>query len=146
MSQSAIFIPFLAMMALSSGVIILLAVRRAKDARKTGLGPAQLPPTRSAHNASGEPPLWSPRTEAAGDQVQNLFETPVLFYGLCLALFVTSSVTGYIMGLAWGYVGFRLVHAFIHLSYNHVMQRFLAFLLSILCLLLMMISLALAIT
>lgn len=57
----------------------------------------------------------------------NLFEVPVLFYvaGVAaLALDVTSTL---LVVLAWLFVVCRVLHAAIHMSYNNVIHRALAF-------------------
>ena len=60
----------------------------------------------------------------------NLFETPVLFYVVCLAAMITH-VTGIAMqALAWTYVAARLVHAYIHLGSNRIRHRLRAYFLS----------------
>ncbi|MFZ6748877.1 MAPEG family protein [Undibacterium sp. Ren11W] len=67
----------------------------------------------------------------------NLLELPVLFYVVCLMLYMTQletqmslSSSTRMLALAWTYVGLRVVHSIIHLSYNAVMHRLTAFALS----------------
>lgn len=57
----------------------------------------------------------------------NLLEVPVLFYMACLVAFVSQHVDERFVQLAWVYVGLRVVHALIYLSYNHVMHRMAVF-------------------
>lgn len=57
----------------------------------------------------------------------SLLELPVLFYVLCLMLFVTNTVNDLQLGLAWAYVAFRILHSLIHVTVNHVLLRLLAF-------------------
>jgi hypothetical protein len=64
---------------------------------------------------------------SAADNLRNLFEIPVLFFGICLALYVTGFVTHTQVSLAWGFVMLRGVHSFVHTTYNRVMHRFLAY-------------------
>lgn len=59
--------------------------------------------------------------------LMNLLEIPVLFYVLCLTLYVTHTADGLAVALAWVYVGLRAIHSLIHLGYNHVMHRFAVF-------------------
>lgn len=54
----------------------------------------------------------------------NLLEAPVLFYVLCLSLYVTAHVTAVTLSLAWLFVGLRLAHTAIHLAYNRILYRF----------------------
>ncbi len=60
----------------------------------------------------------------SSDHFKNLFEVPVLFYTLCGALAVTKSNSDFQYWAAWIYVGLRVVHAFIHCTYNDIMHRF----------------------
>lgn len=59
--------------------------------------------------------------------LMNLLEVPVLFYALCLMLYATQKADGAAVALAWTYVALRGIHSLIHLSYNHVFQRFAVF-------------------
>ncbi|TCS74016.1 hypothetical protein EDC61_101240 [Sulfuritortus calidifontis] len=65
------------------------------------------------------------RRVQALDNFTNLFELPVLFYVLCLAVAVVGAETPALVGAAWVFVGLRVVHSLIHLTYNRVMHRFL---------------------
>lgn len=66
--------------------------------------------------------------------VVNLFETPVLFYVICILAFVTDQAGNLVIGLAWAYVGLRFVHSYVHLTSNVVLHRFRLFVLSMLSL------------
>jgi hypothetical protein len=66
------------------------------------------------------------RTQAA-DNFRNLFEVPVLFYLLCVALALNGGSTPGFVAAAWGYVGLRVLHSLIHTTYNRVIHRFLAY-------------------
>ena len=59
---------------------------------------------------------------------RNLFELPVLFYALCLYLFVTGTAERADLIAAWLFVGFRAVHSLVHSTVNVVVARFLAYL------------------
>lgn len=61
---------------------------------------------------------------------RNLLELPVLFYVLCLYLYVTSSVDeGYLLA-AWLFVALRVVHSVIHCTVNIVIWRFVVYFVS----------------
>lgn len=66
--------------------------------------------------------------------LKNQFELPVVFYALCIHLYVTSSVDQFYLIAAWAFVFGRLAHALIYCSYNKVMHRFYAYFLSALVL------------
>jgi hypothetical protein len=59
--------------------------------------------------------------------VMNLLEMPVLFYVVSVALYVTRHIEPGLIVLAWIYVGLRLVHTVIHVTYNRVRHRFIVF-------------------
>ena len=66
----------------------------------------------------------------AADNFRNLFELPVLFYAamlLCLQAGIDSMA---ILVLAWAFVALRALHSYIHCTYNRVMDRFKAYVLS----------------
>jgi hypothetical protein len=56
--------------------------------------------------------------------LRNLLELPILFYALCLYLYVTGSVDQLFVAAAWVYVGLRGVHSAIQCTTNNVMRRF----------------------
>ena len=58
------------------------------------------------------------------DNLKNLFEIPVLFYAICLYLFVTSQVDTIYLASAWTFFVFRIVHSGIHCLANKVLLRF----------------------
>jgi hypothetical protein len=60
----------------------------------------------------------------------NLLELPLLFYVVCLLLYVTAGASSLTINLAWAYVALRVVHSLIHLTYNRVLHRLAAFALS----------------
>jgi hypothetical protein len=57
----------------------------------------------------------------------NLLELPVLFYAACLVLLATNRIDPLMITLAWAFVAARIVHSLIHLTYNNVLHRLLAF-------------------
>jgi hypothetical protein len=63
-------------------------------------------------------------TQYPANNFKNLFELPVLFYVLCLYLYVTGSAdTAYVIA-AWAFVALRAVHSLIQCTTNIVMHRF----------------------
>jgi hypothetical protein len=70
----------------------------------------------------------------AADNFRNLFEVPVLFYVWCIAVVLTGGSTPGLVMAAWTYVGLRVLHSLIHVTYNRVMHRFLVYVASTLLL------------
>ncbi len=71
----------------------------------------------------------------------NQFEFPMLFFVVSLAYMVMGldTLTGCIA--AWMFVGFRAIHAFIHLTSNNLIHRMLTFWIGVLCVVVMWIDL-----
>lgn len=63
----------------------------------------------------------------AADNFRNLFELPVLFYAALGIAFAIGAVDAPLLGLAWAFVVLRAAHSAIHLGYNRVMHRFIAY-------------------
>ncbi len=118
--------PMLALMFLTLCVAINLLVQRIRAVhhRKVKLGYFRV-------YTGAEPP---PKLLAASNHYSNLFEVPLLFYLACVTALVLGAQGPLLVGFAWGFVVLRLIHTVIHLSYNNVLHRLLAFLLSIVAL------------
>lgn len=117
MNQTAIFWPVLAQVLLTYLVYGVLAVRR-RQAIRTGEVKAGQFRTRSVE--PGE-------SATAAANLMNQFEAPVLFFVLCLALYVTNGVNYVTLVLMWLFVIARFAHAGVHLTVNRVFWRFRAF-------------------
>jgi hypothetical protein len=119
MDQSAILQPMIALVLLTAVVWVRLYVERLGEMRARRIDPQSIS-TSSARNAT--------LTRTAGaDNFKNLLEMPVLFYALCLALLAAGEVSAGFLQAAWAYVALRTVHSVIHLTYNRVVHRFLAY-------------------
>jgi hypothetical protein len=74
---------------------------------------------------------WPDAAKQWGNNFSNQFETPVLFYALCLAA-TLAGATGWVMtALAWAYVATRVGHTLIHTGANDVRMRFNVFLVGV---------------
>lgn len=67
---------------------------------------------------------------AAADNYNHLMEQPTIFYALAFVTYLLSLQTPFTAGLAWVYVGLRVVHSLIQITANRVALRFLVFALS----------------
>jgi hypothetical protein len=75
----------------------------------------------------GESAEVPPELAVFNRNFMNLLEMPLLFYVVCLALYVTHAVDRTALLLGWAYVVLRLVHTAIHLTFNRVNVRFVPF-------------------
>src|SRR5690625_1963572 len=73
----------------------------------------------------------------AANNLRNLFELSVLFYVLVVLMLIMDDVDTTQLVLAWVFVISRYLHSLIHLSYNNVTHRFLAYVVGLLVLLIM---------
>jgi len=81
-----------------------------------------------------------------GRNFENLLEVPMLFYIICILIIVLNINNSFFLSLAWVYVGLRVIHSIIHITYNHPKHRFTAFLFSCLTVLAMWIKLIILIS
>jgi len=120
MSSVAILKPLLAMIVLTLVVWIVMYARRIPAMRKIGK-PAQTyvtPDTIEILPDAVNYPAYNFR---------NLLELPVLFYVLCIYLYITGTADGIHVASAWAFVALRVVHSLIHCTSNIVMARFLVY-------------------
>ncbi len=57
----------------------------------------------------------------------NLYEVPVLFYAVCAAILALGLDDLVFTWLAYSFLIFRLLHSFIHTTYNNIYHRLLIF-------------------
>ena len=68
-------------------------------------------------------PKWPARTMQFANSFANQFELPVLFYVLTILAYVTHKAGLVFVVLAWIFVLFRLLHAYVHVTSNVVRVR-----------------------
>ncbi len=77
---------------------------------------------------------WPKSVIKINNNLRNQFETPILFYILCILLWALHGVTTASFVVACAYVAARVVHAVVHTTSNFVPARFAMFTLSVLLL------------
>jgi len=115
LAQESIFLPVIALAALTFTVLGFIPLRRFRAVFARQVTPDDFALGESA-NVPGHVAL-------ANRNFMNLLELPVLFYVVCGALFVTSQVDSLALTLAWVYVGIRAAHSLVHVTYNKVIHR-----------------------
>lgn len=121
-----IFIPVLLHMLLVSGLFVVLALRKAK-AVKTG--------TIDRKNTALNNKAWNDDVLKVSNNIDNQFETPIMFYMLTVVVFLTGIVDVFSLALAWAWVVVRYIHAWVHIGSNYVPTRLKLFALSLLIIL-----------
>lgn len=119
MSNVAILLPSAALVGLTLVVALVMYSRRIAEMRARRIAPQSIALSAQAAAAFQD-------TRAA-DNFRNLFELPVLFYVLCVALAAAGLVGTLYVVAAWVFVALRVLHSLIHCGYNRVMHRFRVF-------------------
>ncbi len=116
MNSKLIFVPMMALVFWTFIIMLFMAYKRFSAGFAGRLKPGAFKVGES---------LEVPRdVRLANRNFINLFEIPVLFYALCLALYATHNVTETLLVLSWIYVLLRVAHSVIHVSYNKILHRF----------------------
>jgi len=74
-------------------------------------------------NVALREPNWSKRSLQVGYSYSNQFELPVLFYVLTILAWVTRHADLIFVVLAWIFVIFRYLQAYVHVTSNQVRLR-----------------------
>jgi hypothetical protein len=128
MSAEMILLPLFVEVILTFALLIWLGPLRARDFR-TGL-------VREEDIALRQP-NWSKPTLQVQYSFSNQFELPVLFYVLTILAYVTHHAGTLFVVLAWVFVIFRLLQAYVHVTNNKVRLRGIFFIISALALAIM---------
>ena len=114
MSVQAILLPLFVQVLLTFAVGIGMAVVRGRDLRS---GVAR------QDNIALREPNWSRPALQFAYSFSNQFELPVLFYVLTILEYVTHLAGVAFVVLAWIFVIFRILHAYIHVTNNRINLR-----------------------
>jgi hypothetical protein len=122
MDQTAIFAPMGALVALTFAVLLIIPFKRFQAGFSGRI--------RSDDFKFGESANVPGDVAIPNRNYMNLLELPMLFYVLCIVLYVTGRVTPVTAMIAWVYVALRIGHTLVHLTFNNVMVRLTFFALS----------------
>lgn len=113
MSNSQIFLPVLAQVFLTLAMYVLLAVRKGRALKEGAV---------DLRAAALDNKAWPEDVVKVSNNIANQFESPILFYVLCL-VFYGIGVDLLVLTLAWVYALSRYVHAYAHVGRNYVPVR-----------------------
>lgn len=119
MKDLAILYPVFALAAWTGIVLSIIPIMRIRAARRRQVVADDF--------KYGESKTVPPDVSIPNRNFMNLLEVPVLFYVVCLLVFVTGGATPAELTLAWLYVALRVLHSLVHLGHNHVLQRLAVF-------------------
>jgi hypothetical protein len=114
MTTQMILLPLFVEVILTFGLLFWLAPLRARDFN-SGLA--------RPDNVSLREPNWSKPTLQVAYAFSNQFELPVLFYVLTILAFITHLAGIVFVVLAWIFVIFRVLQAYVHVTSNIVRLR-----------------------
>lgn len=119
MHDPSILYPVFALAAWTGCVLLLIPFFRIRAVRRREV--------RGADFRLGESAAVPDAVRIPNRNYMNLLEVPVLFYVVCLLIYVAVLPSPVAIWLAWTYVVLRMLHSVVHLTYNHVVQRLLIF-------------------
>ena len=111
MSIQAILLPLFVEVILTFALLFGMAPMRARDFSSGAVRPEDI---------ALREPNWPKRTTQVANAFSNQFELPVLFYVLTILEYVTHRAGTIFVVLAWIFVIFRLLHAYVHVTSNIV--------------------------
>lgn len=114
----AVLLPLFIQVGLTFGLMIAMALMRRGALASGAVRP---------DDVSLGQPGWPVRATQVANCFRNQFELPVLFYVLCILAIITRQADNLFVVLAWLFVISRLVHAYIHVTYNRLVHRGIAF-------------------
>ena len=115
MGRSAILYPMIVLVLLTFIVLLIVPYRRFRAGKRGEVHPRDF--------LYGESAKVPGEVSIPNRNFMNLLELPVLFYVVCLALYMTRAVTIVDVYLAWLFVALRTGHIIVHLTYNRLLHR-----------------------
>ena len=131
MNYSPILAPVVALVAWTLVVMVWMMVARRRAFAQLGISWGTIPRGSRGKDLDGRAP---DDAQWPSHNYNHLMEQPTVFYAIALALALMGMGHGLNAWLAWGYVGFRVVHSIVQGTVNIVAIRFPLFALASLCL------------
>lgn len=132
MEHSPLLGPVVALVAWSLVVMVWMAIARGREFKRMGINRSNIPDGARGVDLDGKA---DPRAQWKSHNYNHLMEQPTLFYAIVFALILMRFDAPINVWLAWGYVGFRIVHSLIQCTSNIVRYRLTVFALASFCLL-----------
>jgi hypothetical protein len=114
MSLAAVLLPLFVEVVLTFALLMWMGVLRNDDYRSGTVKPQEI---------ALREPKWPARTTQVANSFSNQFELPVLFYVLTILEWVTRHAGVLFVWLAWIFVIFRVLQAYVHVTNNTVRLR-----------------------
>jgi hypothetical protein len=114
MTVQEVFLPLFVEVVLTFVLMVWMATLRGRDFRVGVV---------TYDNVALREPNWSAGTLQVAYSFSNQFELPVLFYVLTILAYLTHHAGFLFVVLAWIFVIFRILHAYIHVKSNNMRLR-----------------------
>ena len=134
MEYSPILLPVVALVAWTLLVMLWMLVSRMAEFRRLGVSFGNIPAGSRGADLEGRA---NPSAQWKSHNYNHLMEQPTIFYAIAITLALMGMGHGMNYWLAWGYVGFRVLHSLVQCTINVVAYRFTLFTLATLCLMAM---------
>ena len=118
--QTTILTPVLALIVWTFVIWFWLYATRLPAMRAAGIDPARI-------KRKGDLDPLPVSVQQIADNYNHLHEQPTIFYALMFYLTLTGGGDAMALGMAWGYVGLRVVHSLVQATINLVPLRFVIF-------------------
>jgi hypothetical protein len=114
MTLRAVLLPLFVEVILTFGLVFWAAALRVRDLQSGTVKPGDI---------ALREPNWPAHTRQVSHAFSNQLELPVLFYVLTIFAYFTHHAGTLFVLLAWIFVVFRLLHAYVHVTSNRVNVR-----------------------
>ena len=131
MGYSPILVPVVALVAWTLLVMFWMLVARAREFRRMGINFGNIPDGSRGVDLEGKAEA---KAQWKSHNYNHLMEQPTIFYAIAITLALMDFGGGINYWLAWGYVGFRMLHSLVQGTVNIVRYRLPLFSLASLCL------------
>ena len=115
MNNDLIFLPVIAHICLIFVLYIYLGAVRTRALKEGSV---------DRQKTSLDPQAWPEYVVKVSNNLANQFESPILFYVLSVIYYLTNNVGNILISIMSVYVLSRYIHAYIHVTSNHVPYRF----------------------
>jgi hypothetical protein len=118
MNPQMVFGPVFALVALTFGLMFWMASARTSAIKRGDVKIKDM--------ALGQR-VWPVREQQVSNAYHNQFQLPLLFYLLVILAYLTKHADLLFVLLSWVFVVLRYFHAYVHVTSNHVPNRFMVF-------------------
>ena len=133
MNQQHLLQPVVALLAWSMVMFVWMYATRIPAMSRAGLDPK----TKVGGMSKDLDDALPAQVQWKAHNYNHLMEQPTLFYAACLVLVLAGCASAIALYAAWAYVALRVIHSLVQALGNRVIYRFAIFMLSSICLMIL---------